>query len=312
MRGHHPRFRGRNVSHAFWPRDRGSSPQVPRQKVLLRSQPGRSAVARSARLTAVTTTLADDLALAHRLADAADALTAAAFTGEAVAHELKPDGSPVSETDLQVERRISEILAAERPNDGVLGEEVGGSGPVGRRWIVDGIDGTILFVAGVRGWATEIALVVDGEPVVGISTSGADGRRWWAARGAGAWRSCRGGEPEQLAVSGQPGLDGARYSLIPPLDALAPDRRRLVGRLDPAATYVPPVEHGAVFVAEGRVEACVQLGGGAWDFAALAVVVEEAGGRFSDVDGGRDLYGGGPVVFSNGRTHEAVLAALRS
>lgn len=312
MRGHHPRFRGRNVSHAFWPRDRGSSPQVPRPKVLLRSQPGRSAVARSARLTAVTTTLADDLALAHRLADAADALTAAAFTGEAVAHELKPDGSPVSETDLQVERRISEILAAERPNDGVLGEEVGGSGPVGRRWIVDGIDGTVLFVAGMRGWATEIALVVDGEPVVGISTSGADGRRWWAARGAGAWRSCPGGEPEQLAVSGQPGLDGARYSLIPPLDALASDRRRLVGRLDPTATYVPPVEHGAVFVAEGRVEACVQLGGGAWDFAALAVVVEEAGGRFSDMDGGRDLYGGGPVVFSNGRTHEAVLAALRS
>ncbi|HET9608297.1 MAG TPA: inositol monophosphatase family protein [Acidimicrobiales bacterium] len=261
----------------------------------------------------MTPALADDLALAHRLADAADELTAAAFTGEAVAHELKPDGSPVSETDLLVERRISEILAAERPGDGVLGEEVGGSGPVGRRWILDGIDGTVLFVAGVRGWATEIALVVDGEPVVGVTTSGADGRRWWAARGAGAWRSSRGGAPEPLAVSGQTDLDGgARYSLIPPLDALPPDRRRLVDRLDAAASYVPPVEHGAVFVAEGRVEACLQLGGGAWDFAALAVVVEEAGGRFSDLDGGRDLYGGGPVVFSNGRTHDAVLAALRS
>jgi histidinol-phosphatase len=273
---------------------------------------GAPAAALSARLAAVTPSLADDLALAHRLADAADVLTAVAFTGEAVAHELKPDGSPVSETDLQVERRISEIVAAERPGDGVLGEEVGGSGPVGRRWIVDGIDGTVLFVAGLRGWATEIALVVDGEPVVGVSTCGADGRRWWAARGVGAWRSCRGGPPEQLAVSGHAGLDGAHYSLIPPLDALAADRRRLVGGLEPAATYVPPVEHGAVFVAEGRVEACVQLGGGAWDFAALAVVVEEAGGRFSDLDGGRDLYGGGPVVFSNGRTHDAVLAALRT
>lgn len=260
----------------------------------------------------MTPTLADDLALAHALADAADELTAAAFTGEALAHELKPDGSPVSETDLQVERRISEILAAERPHDGVLGEEVGASGPSGRRWVVDGIDGTVLFVAGVPGWATEIALVVDGEPVVGVSTCGNDGRRWWAARGAGAWRACRGGAPGRLAVSGRAGLDGARYSLIPPLDALSAERRRLVGRLDPAATYVPPVEHGAVLVAEGRAEACVQLGGGAWDFAALAVVVEEAGGRFSDLDGGRDLYGGGPAVFSNGRTHDAVLAALRS
>src|SRR5690606_5571335 len=118
---------------------------------------------------AVTGSLDDDLALALRLADAADAISGPAFTGEPLAHEIKPDGSPVSETDLAVERRIAEIVAAERPADGMLGEEVGESGPRGRRWIVDGIDGTVLFVAGRPGWATEIALEVDGEPVVGVA-----------------------------------------------------------------------------------------------------------------------------------------------
>ena len=172
---------------------------------------------------------ADDLALALRLADAADEVSRPAFTGVAVPHELKADGSPVSATDIAVERRISEVVAAERPADGVLGEEVGESGPAGRRWILDGIDGTVLFVAGVPGWATQIALEVDGEPVVGVTASGGDGRRWWAARGAGAWRRTAPGAPaEPLAVSDRAELAGSRYSLIPPLDALSAERQRLV------------------------------------------------------------------------------------
>ena len=255
--------------------------------------------------------LADDLALALRLADAADAVSGPAFTGEAVVHELKADGSPVSATDVAVERGISEIVAAERPGDGVLGEEVGESGATARRWILDGIDGTVLFVAGVPGWSTQIALEVDGDPVIGVTTSGGDGRRWWAARGAGAWRRIApGAGAESLAVSNRAELDGGRFSLIPPLDALTAERRRLVAPVGAVATYVPPTEHGALFVAEGRVEACVQLGGGAWDFAALAVLVEEAGGRFSDLEGRRDIYGGGPALFSNGHVHDTVLASL--
>lgn len=258
----------------------------------------------------MATDLDDDLALAFRLADAADTITAAAFTGAAVAHQVKSDGSPVSEADVAVERRISEIVAAERPGDGVLGEEVGESGPTARRWILDGIDGTVLFVAGVPGWSTQIALEVEGEPVIGVTTSGGDGRRWWAARGAGAWTSTRGGQPERLAVSGRPGLAGGRYSMIPPLAVLSDGRRDLVGPLAAVARYVPPVEHAALLVAAGAVDACVQLGGGAWDFAALAVIVEEAGGRFGDLHGRRDIYGGGPVVFSNGDTHDEVVAAI--
>jgi histidinol-phosphatase len=255
--------------------------------------------------------LDDDLALALRLADAADELTAAAFTGDRVAHELKADGSPVSETDVAVEQRIAGIVAAERPGDGMLGEEVGESGPTARRWIVDGIDGTILFVAGVLGWSTQIALEVDGRPVVGVVTSGADGRRWWAARGAGAWCAAAGDAPPVgIAVSGRRQLAGGRYTLIPPLVVLSEERRAAMAALGGDATYVAPSEHGALFVADGRAEACVQLGGGPWDFAGLAVIVEEAGGRFSDLAGAADIYGGGPAVFSNGPVHDAVLARL--
>ena len=256
---------------------------------------------------------ADDLELALRLADAADGLTAPAFTGERLAHELKPDGSPVSETDLAVERRISEIVAAERPGDGVLGEEVGESGDRSRRWVLDGIDGTVLFVAGVPGWSTQIALEVEGRAVVGVVTSGSDGRRWWAARGEGSWwRAGVAAPPRPLAVSDRPRLAGGRYSLIPPLAVLSPARRRSVAVLAADADYVVPQEHGALYVADGRVEACVQLGGGPWDFAGLQVVVEEAGGRFSDLGGAADLYGGGPALFSNGRVHDEVLAHLSS
>jgi histidinol-phosphatase len=255
--------------------------------------------------------LDDDLALALRLADAADELTGAAFTGDRLAHELKADGSPVSETDLAVERRIAGIVADERPGDGLLGEEVGESGPTARRWIVDGIDGTVLFVAGVPGWSTQIALEVGGRPVVGVVTSGADGRRWWAARGGGAWCApARDAPPVRIAASARRHLAGGRYTLIPPLVVLSSERRTAMAALGGDATYVAPSEHGALFVADGRVEACVQLGGGAWDFAGLAVIVEEAGGRFSDLSGAADIYGGGPAVFSNGAVHDAVLARL--
>jgi histidinol-phosphatase len=253
----------------------------------------------------------DDLALALRLADAADEISLDHFTGDAVAHELKADGSPVSAADVAVERAICEILAAERPDDGVLGEEVGEVGAADRRWILDGIDGTVLFVAGRVGWATEIALEVAGELVVGVCTTPVGRRRYWAARGRGAWRRDSAVAATWLRVTGAATLDGGRYSAIPPLDALDPGRRAVAERLGAAgAAWVPPSEHGALFVADGRVDVCVQLGGGPWDFAALAVIVTEAGGSFSDLAGDPDIYGGGPALFSNGRVHREALDAL--
>jgi histidinol-phosphatase len=265
-----------------------------------------------------------DLTLALLLADAADHVSMRDFTGRPMAAETKLDGSPVTETDRAVERRVAQILASERPGDGILGEEIGASGPSRRRWIVDGIDGTVLFVRGDRAWATEIALEVDGELVVGVSTSPAVGARWWASRGGGAWRTGpvpgvtpRGvvaGAPQRLRVTGGEGdrdAGGPRVTVIPPLAALEGDERDLGERLAGAGRYVEPVVHGALLVSEGAAHACLQPTGGAWDFAAIALIVEEAGGRFSDLAGRHDVHGGGPVVYSNGDVHDAVLAALR-
>ena len=265
---------------------------------------------------------ASDLTLALQLADAADDVSMRHFTGRPMAAETKPDGSPVTETDRAVERRVAEILASERPGDGILGEEIGASGRSGRRWIVDGIDGTVLFVRGDRAWATEIALEVDGQLAVGVSTSPAVGARWWASRGGGAWRTGPvpgvtprrvAGAPRRLRVSGGEGdRDGRpRVTVIPPLVALEGDERHLGERLAGAGRYVEPVVHGALLVSEGVADACLQPTGGAWDFAAMALIVEEAGGRFSDLAGRHDVHGGGPVVYSNGDVHDAVLAALR-
>src|SRR5690606_37226560 len=129
----------------------------------------------------------DDLALAHDLADLADEITGVAFTGRALPFERKPDGSPVTPVDVAVERASQRTLAERRPDDAVLGEEIGAVGAAPRTWILDGVDGTVNFVSGRPSWATEIALVVDGRVVLGVSTSPALGHRWWGGTGLGAW-----------------------------------------------------------------------------------------------------------------------------
>jgi histidinol-phosphatase len=254
--------------------------------------------------------LDEDLALALRLADVADRIAMRDFTGEALAFTEKPDGSPVTTTDPEVEASLRQIVADERPGDGFLGEEVGGTGSGGRRWVVDGIDGTIEFVAGRRGWSTEIALEQDGELVVGVCTSPALPLRTWAARGGGAFGRGADGAASPRRVSATASLDGARVSTIAPVDLLQGEARVLADRLVAGGTYLEPVRHCAVMVAEGAVDLGLQLGGGPWDYAALAVIVDEAGGRFSDLDGRVRIDGGGPRLFSNGVLHEAALERL--
>jgi histidinol-phosphatase len=251
-----------------------------------------------------------DLALAQRLADVADGIAMRDFTGEPLVFTDKPDGSPVTTTDPAVEAALRAIVAEERPGDGFLGEEVGASGSGRRRWIVDGIDGTIEFIAGRRGWSTEIALEEDGELVVGVCTSPALPLRTWAHRGGGAAGRSR-GEPAPRRVSSTAALAGARVSTIAPVELLAGESRVLAERLLEGCTYVEPVRHCAVLVAEGALDLGLQLGGGPWDYAALAVIVDEAGGRFSDPDGAVRIDGGGPRLFSNGVLHEAALERLR-
>lgn len=254
----------------------------------------------------------DDLMLGLLLAEEADAVSMRHFVpGRTSPFESKGDGSPVTAADREVEERIRHILAAERPGDALLGEEVGQVGESHRRWIVDGIDGTVVFVDGRPGWATEIALEGDGRLLLGVSSGPADGMRWWAARGAGAWASNADGAHRRLHVSAAASLAGSRFSFLPPLEALGPSFAGLGEALAGDMTHAHPAVHGAVAVAEGAVEVCVQPVGGPWDFAALAVIVEEAGGRFSHLDGSSDIYAGGPCLYSNGRVHDEVLDRLR-
>ncbi|WP_448852114.1 histidinol-phosphatase [Corynebacterium sp. 335C] len=263
----------------------------------------------------------DDLRLARELADAADALTAARYGASDLAVESKPDLSPVTDADLECERTIRALLADARPDDEVFGEEFGGDAvPGGRQWVIDPIDGTKNFVRGVPVWATLIALLVDGEPVVGVVSAPALGRRWWAAKGEGTWTvtgvvgeagSFDGAEPRRIRVSRVGDLGDSSIAI----SSLTGWRDRglrdqLIGLTDDAWRLRG---YGDFFsyclVAEGAVDVAAEPEVSLWDLAPLAVLVAEAGGRFTSL-AGEDGPHGGDAVASNGLLHDEVLRRL--
>jgi histidinol-phosphatase len=246
-----------------------------------------------------------DLGFARHLAAVASELALEYFRRGVVA-KLKPDGSPVSEADVEVERRLRQLIAEQRPRDGILGEELGASGPVERRWILDPIDGTRNFVAGLPRWGTHVALELDGEIVVGVITRPATGSSWWASRGGGAHRSDSSGPPERrLAVSRVSELRAGRVTLwTHTLDAT-------IEHLQQRCSWVEPTLDSLLGLAEGELDALVDRSGKPWDLAPAVVIVEEAGGRFSDREGGRRLdLGDGR--FSNGLIHQELEHLLRA
>jgi histidinol-phosphatase len=253
-------------------------------------------------------TLTDDLALAHRLADEADALTLTRFRAQDLAVSAKPDLTPVSDADLAVEARVREVLAVERPGDAVLGEEHGVTGEGPRQWVVDPIDGTKNFVRGVPVWASLIALRIDGRVDVGVVSAPALGRRWWAARGHGAFA-----DGQQISVSKVARLADAHlsYSSLTGWE----EQGRLEGLLQLSRDCWRTRAFGDfwshVLVAEGAVDASFEPEVSLWDLAALQVIVEEAGGRFSTLEG-EARPDGGSCVCSNGLLHDEVLAGLRA
>jgi len=249
---------------------------------------------------------ADDLALAHALADAADAVSTARFLAADLLVETKPDLTPVTDADRAIEAAIRQTLATERPGDAVVGEEAGTTGSGARTWIVDPIDGTKNFVRGVPVWATLIALQVDGTVVLGAVSAPALGRRWWAARGDGAWTAGPAG-PRRLGVSRVGALGDAFVSYSSPagwpgqgFDALC----RQVWRTRAFGDF-----WSHMLVAEGAVDVSCEPEVSLWDLAALQPIVEEAGGRFSDLSG-LARPDGGSVVCSNGLLHDEVLRVL--
>jgi len=253
-----------------------------------------------------------DLSLALALADAADEVTMARFGALDLEVETKPDDSPVSDADRAAERAIRAVLEQRRPSDSVLGEEYGRTGDGPRRWVLDPVDGTKNFVRGVPVWATLVALMEAGEVYVGVVSAPALGRRWWASRGQGAWMSALGAQPRRLRVSAVRELADASfaYSSLHGWDA-APGVREGLLALDRqvwrSRGYGDFWQH--MLVAEGAVDAAAEPEVSLWDLAALAVVVEEAGGRFTDLTGARGPAGGSALA-SNGHLHDTVLATL--
>ncbi len=208
---------------------------------------------------------ADDLAFALSLADDADAISLARFRATDLHVETKPDLTPVSEADHAVETALRERLARERPGEAVLGEEEGGDDRSG--WIIDPIDGTRNYTRGIPIWATLIAFA----DRVGVVSAPALGRRWWAVRGGGAFAS---GLPIQ--VSGIDRIEDA--TLLYALDRPVPDRGFDAWHLRGFGDF-----WAHMLVAEGAAEVAVDARGLAiWDTAAVAVIVEAAGGRFTE------------------------------
>ncbi|NMO90809.1 inositol monophosphatase family protein [Actinomycetospora sp. TBRC 11914] len=257
--------------------------------------------------------LAADLDLARRIADAADAVTHGRFRASDLRVDRKPDRTPVTDADVACEDEVRRLLAAERPDDAVLGEERGGDTTARRHWIVDPIDGTKNYSRGVPVFATLLALVADGEPVVGVVSAPALGRRWWAARGLGAFTSdvARGIDAAPIGVSAVAEL-GDAYVSTTDLDYWreigSQDRWLALTRATWESRAFGDFFHH-VLVAEGLLDAAVEPGASAWDLAAPAVVVREAGGRLTDF-AGTERIDGGDALSTNGRLHDAVLGLV--
>ena len=250
---------------------------------------------------------------AFHLADLADAMTLRWWSPMGVASTVKPDGSPVTEADLAAEEAVLSAVQQARPGDGFLGEESGEQpGTTGRRWVVDGIDGTRFFAAGRAEWGTLIALESDGEIVLGMTSSPAQDRRWWAVRGEGAFtgRSKDRASDTRIRVSTERGLSADRFITLPAHSALPVHRQQIVEQLAGGVPPARPWSHTNL-IAEGHADICVWFCGDIWDHAAPSILVEEAGGRFSDHWGRRRLDTR-TAVYSNGVRHDEVLAALAS
>ena len=260
------------------------------------------------------TASAEDLALALELADVADSITLARFRAADLVVETKPDLTPVSEADTAVERTLRQRLADLRPGDAIVGEEYGASEvpASGRRWIVDPIDGTKNYVRGIPVWATLLALQQSGRTTVGVVSAPALNRRWWAAEGTGAFGSDGlAAEPRRLHVSAVRTLEDAQLC-ISGFDGW--DNNGGLERLLSLARRCWRTRGfgdfwGYMLVAEGVAEIGCEAVVSLWDLAAPQVIVEEAGGTFTDL-AGVPTADGGDALATNGLLHDQALALV--
>ncbi|OBB00390.1 histidinol-phosphatase [Mycobacteriaceae bacterium 1482268.1] len=256
------------------------------------------------------TTVANDLALALTLADAADALTLDRYGALDLRIDTKPDLTPVTDADRSTEELLRSSLAVHRAHDSIFGEELGGTPAFeGRQWVIDPIDGTKNFVRRVPVWSTLIALLVDGSPVVGVVSAPALGRRWWAGKGEGAFTSFN-GEARRISVSGVDDLGSASLSFSDLTTGWGERRRRFIDLTDAVWRVRAYGDFWSYcLVAEGAVDIATEPDANPWDLAPLDILVREAGGSFTNFSGQPGPHGGSAVA-TNGLLHDAVLAVL--
>lgn len=226
---------------------------------------------------------------------------------------LKADQTPVTQADREAEQLMIERLGRAFPDCGFLGEEFGDSGARDRRFIIDPIDGTKNFVRGIPVWATLLALEEDGEVTAGVVHNPALGEMFWARRGGGAFRN---GEPIAVSAIARLGEAQLIHSGLRPLRQAGYWERfaRLVDATDRQRGFGDYM--GYTLVAEGKAEIYAEIYGGAsglkpWDLAPCKILVEEAGGVFTDLAGRSTIYTGSALA-TNGHLHEAAIGLLQS
>src|SRR4051795_5525612 len=262
-------------------------------------------------MSPATADFTDDLRLAHVLADDADSLTEGRFKALDLHVMSKPDLTPVTDADQAVEESIRRTLSRVRSRDAVIGEEQGSTGHSQRRWVIDPIDGTKNFVRGVPVWATLISLVVDDEVVLGVVSAPLLPRRWWAAKGNGAWTGRSLLKATRCQVSDVRRLEDASmsYSSLSGWDERdrLDDFESLMRRCWRTRAYGDFWSY--MLLAEGAVDLAAEPELEVYDMAALDIIVREAGGRFTSLDGTDGPFGGNALA-SNGHLHEAALSFL--
>ena len=255
---------------------------------------------------------ADDLKLALELADEADSLTMARFGAVDLLVETKPDMTPATDADFNVESTIRRRLTVQRPDDLVLGEEYGGTTVFsGRQWVIDPIDGTKNFVRGVTGWATLSALLEDGGPVLCVESAPGLLRGGWAGAGQGAFAKVGPVPERRLAVSKVDDLPSASLAFSSLSGwALRSLRERFIVLTDEVWRVRGYGDfYNYCLVAEGAVDIALEPEVSTWDLAAVDILVREAGGAFTSLDGTAGPHGGSAVA-TNGLLQEAVLNRL--
>ena len=255
----------------------------------------------------------DDLRLAHVLADDADSITTSRFKALDLHVMSKPDLTPVTDADQAVEESIRRTLSRARSRDAITGEEQGSTGHSQRRWVIDPIDGTKNFVRGVPVWATLVALAVDDEVVLSVVSAPQLQRRWWASSGNGAWTGRSLLKAVRCTVSDVRRLEDASlsYSSLHGWD----ERGRLEDLLSLMRRCWRTRAYGDfwsyMMLAEGAVDIATEPELQVYDMAALDVIVREAGGTFTSLDGTAGPFGGSSLA-TNGHLHDAVLSFLGS